>query len=196
MKDQRYILNIKNCLFIFLLFAFCFLLFGSKQFVYADEMASDSAKSSTSAVVSYQLSYPGLLPDHPLYFLKAARDRVMSFFISDPLKKSEFNLLQADKRIAASFLLVQKGHEKLEMAESTFSKGENYFEDSINRAKDAKSQGVNIMDLSKKLKEANLKHQEVLGDIEKKLSEKDKGKFKVEYARMTELEKRVKELAK
>lgn len=151
--------------------------------------AADSSK------VSYQLSYPGLLPDHPLYFLKAARDRVMSFFISNPVKKAEFDLLQADKRIAASFLLVQKGG-KITMAQSTFSKGENYFEEAINKARDAHSQGVNISELAKKLKEANLKHQEVLSDIEKKLSKKDKGKFATEHTRLTALEKKVKELAK
>jgi len=189
MKDQRYISKIKNIFtfsIVFLFFTFSFLI-SSLRFVSAQEIIPSAADSSN---VNYQLAYPGLLPDHPLYFVKAARDRIGAFFISNPLKKSEFDLLQADKRIASSLLLVQKGQGKIPLAKSTFSKGENYFEDALNRASDAKSQGMNIAEISKKLKDANLKHKEVLNDIEKKLNKKDKNKFGVERLRIIDLEKR------
>ena len=38
--------------------------------------------------VDYELPYPGLLPDSPLYFLKISRDRLIEFMIGDPIKKS------------------------------------------------------------------------------------------------------------
>src|SRR3989344_5431146 len=55
--------------------------------------------------VEYNLPYPGLLPDSPFYSLKSLRDKIVSFLISSPLKKAEFNLLQADKRLNAGLYL-------------------------------------------------------------------------------------------
>ncbi len=191
-------LNINNSIQISnfkfqIIFVVFLLIFGIVGRVYAQESGSESAQATESSKVNYELSYPGLLPDHPMYFLKAAREQITAFFISNPLKKSEFDLLQADKRIESSLLLIQKG--KIALAESTFSKGENYFEDAINRASDAKSQGTNILEIANKLKDANLKHQEVLGDIEKKLGKKKKGKFMRDRTRILGFEKRANELA-
>ena len=50
---------------------------------------------------NYLLPYPGMLPDNPLYMLKAMRDRVINFLIADSQKKAEFYLLQSDKRLNA-----------------------------------------------------------------------------------------------
>ena len=55
--------------------------------------------------VDYQLPYPGMLPDNPLYFLKVFRDNLTSFFINKPLDKAHFDLLQSDKDVEASYLL-------------------------------------------------------------------------------------------
>jgi len=152
--------------------------------------ADDSTPSATdSSAVNYQLAFPGILPDNPLYFLKAARDRVIAFFISNPIKKSEFDLLQADKRVEASNLLSQNG--KIALAETTFSKAENYFDDAIVRANDAKKQGVNIKEVANNLTNANRKHQQVLDDMKKKFSKNDKQKFSKDQQRLRELEKRV-----
>lgn len=195
MKSQFLIFKVKIILVVLLL------IFGVAGHVNAQEVnsASDGATESSTIDsdqigVAYHLSYPGLLPDHSLYFLKAARDRIMAFFISNPLKKSEFDLLQADKRIEASYLLVQKGA-KISLAESTFSKGENYFEEAVNMATDAKSQGMNTLEIEKRLTDANSKHNEILVNIDKKLTKKDKEKFARERARIIELKKKVKSLS-
>src|SRR3989304_6415715 len=50
--------------------------------------------------IVYQLPYPGILPDHPLYTLKAVRDRIQVFLTRDNLKKAEIYLLYSDKRLA------------------------------------------------------------------------------------------------
>ncbi|HVF69165.1 MAG TPA: DUF5667 domain-containing protein [Xanthomonadales bacterium] len=193
MKYEKYILKIKNILkfcFVFLLFNLYFLILGSKAPIFANE----TTQVAESSGVNYQLSYPGLLPDHPLYFLKAGRDRIMSFFISKPLKKAEFNLIQADKRVEASFLLSKKGGDKIDLAQSTFSKAENYFEDAIDNTAAAKAQGMNTIELSQKLHDSNQKHQQILKDMTEKLSEANKEKFATEHGRLKQFEKKVKEL--
>lgn len=59
--------------------------------------------------VDYLLPYPGILPDHPLYFLKAFRDRILEALIVDPLRKAEFYLLQADKRVGMAMFAADQG---------------------------------------------------------------------------------------
>lgn len=177
-----------------IIFAVFLLMFGIVGLANADETGSGSAEMTKVAKIDYQLPYPGLLPDHPLYFLKAARERLSAFFIAKPVRKAEFDLLLADKRVAASLSLVQKG--KIDMSESTFSKAENYFEDGLNREEDAKTQGVHITELAGKFVTANRKHQEVLQTIISKINVKNKKKFVKEQSRLIMLGKRARELSK
>lgn len=65
-----------------------------------EQDAYESQQAPLPTPSNYALPYPGMLPDHPLFFLKQIRDRVMEQLISDPIKKAEFYLLQADKRLA------------------------------------------------------------------------------------------------
>src|SRR5438105_4293482 len=81
------------------------------SFVYGqEEQASSSPKQALTPtqMPDYKLPYPGILPDNPLYFIKTARDRLVGFLISDPVRKAEFDVLQADKRIGMGELLVSK----------------------------------------------------------------------------------------
>src|SRR3989344_1770388 len=88
--------------------------------------ATESADIEENKSVDYDLPYPGLLPDHPLYFLKMMRDSAIGFLISDPLKKAEFDLLQADKRLNSGLYLLHNDKDKnAELAQSTISKGED-----------------------------------------------------------------------
>lgn len=129
--------------------------------------ATLSADSKMVKSVEYELPYPGILPDNPLYFLKAARDRIVGFLISDPLKKAEFNLLQGDKRLNSAVFLFKKGKEKYSLALSTASKGENYFEEAIEKAREAKKQGMDTNDILRRLSDSAYKHQEVIKSFEK-----------------------------
>jgi hypothetical protein len=58
--------------------------------------------------IEYTLPYPGILPDHPLYFVKTLRDTILSRLISNPVKMAEFDLLQADKKLNMSIFLKMK----------------------------------------------------------------------------------------
>lgn len=151
------------------------------------------ALEQSSFSVEYQLPYPGLLPDNPLYFLKTARDRIISFLISDPLKKAEFDFLQSDKRLAAGYDLFQKkGEEKLII--STISKGDNYFELGIKEVREAKNQGIKVTDIVDKMHTSLIKHQEILKVIKKKISAGNKNNIKILEQRVGNFEKEVSSL--
>jgi biotin operon repressor len=124
--------------------------------------------SPTPVQVDYQLPYAGLLPDSPLYKLKTLRDRVVSFLISDPLKKAEFDLLQADKRLSASLSLQQQNYPKKELIGETLSKGENYFAEGIEQLNLAKKQGLDISSMTNRFYQGSLKHEQIIQEMEKK----------------------------
>lgn len=142
------------------------------------------AQSSGQASVDYNLPYPGILPDSPLYFLKTFRDKLVSIFISDPIKKAEFNLLTADKRLGSGIALFAK--KKFDLSETTISKGENYFEDAIKNVKLAKMQGRPIdLGLLKNMELSSKKHKEVIEEMVEKSSGNLKDKFLKDLARAT-----------
>ena len=145
---------------------------------------------SPTPKVNYELPYPGLLPDSPIYFLRAIRDKTVGFLISDPKKKAEFDLLQADKRLNAGIYLFSKG--KISISISTISKAENYFEQAIQKIKEAKKQGMDIKDMERKLRTSVKKHQEELGKLISKVNKDFKGSFEKEYKRVVEFEERLK----
>lgn len=149
-----------------LAFLFSLLLFFvvfPRQVVHAEDAGTQSAAVSPTPVSDYTLPYPGILPDNPLYSLKVLRDRLISFFISSPSKKSSFYLLQSDKRLEASLYLLKKDGKNGSLVESTLSKSTNYLQQSLEEARKADSNGEDIGDLRAKLKAAVAKHIGVVG---------------------------------
>lgn len=110
--------------------------------------------------VQYDLPYTGILPDNPLYFLKALRDNLINLFITDPVRKSKYDLLMADKRLGGAQALLNKKENAL--AITTLSKGENYFFQAVQQAIIAKSQGQDVNDIAGRLIDASLKHQQTI----------------------------------
>jgi len=151
--------------------------------------ATVSAETKTTKSAQYELPYPGILPDNPLYSLKMLRDRIVDFLVSDSLKKAQFDLLQADKRLNTGIYLVQKGKDKYSLAESTISKGENYFEEAIKNVREAKKQRMDTNDMVRRLSDSSYKHQEVLTMLRNKAPKDLKESF-------MSLEKRAKDIGK
>lgn len=111
--------------------------------------------------IEYILPYPGILPDHPLYTLKLIRDRILDFLIVDPLRKAEFYILQADKRLGMGISLLNKGN--VELAEKTVSKGEKYLFQAVERLSVLKNMNKEIPGyVVERLAKAAAKHEEVL----------------------------------
>ena len=170
----------KVCLFLassLLIFLTSFNISFAKEHTTEDSTASDSAQK-----VTYELPYPGLLPDSPIYFLRIIRDRVVDFLISDSLKKSEFDLLQADKRLNAGIYLFNKG--KLPMSISTISKAENYFMEALQKIKEAKRQGMETTETTNRLINSSKKHLEVLKSLKAKSPKNFKSSFDRELQRV------------
>jgi len=150
----------KNILLIVILLMF----FLNPTIVLAKE--NDATQSAeVIEIVEYELPYPGLLPDNPLYYLKAIRDNLLKFFITDPLRKTEFDLLQSDKRLGAAKMLLAKGRN--ELAITTLSKSGNYFDDAISQIQIARKQGKDIKPLLDNLLNSSKKHQQVISEMEK-----------------------------
>lgn len=119
----------------------------------------------TPITVDYTMPYPGLLPDSPLYSLKVFRDRIISFFISDPLKHSSFDLLQADKRLEGAYYLQKKGSQYDSLVGTTVSKAENYFDEAMQQVKLAKSMGEDTNPQVGTLHAADLKHTQIIMEM-------------------------------
>jgi hypothetical protein len=118
-------------------------------------------------VLDYELPYPGILPDHPLYKLKLLRDRLLDFLIRDSAKRIEFNLLMADKRLNMGAYLVEK--KNYELAEDTVSKAEKYFVKAIDGLYIAREEGRELPDtLPKKLILSVQKHRFVIAELKDK----------------------------
>lgn len=108
----------------------------------------------------YPLLYPGLLPDHPLYFLKMVRDRIQLWLTRDPLARAQMLLSFADKRVASSLALAEKG--KAGLAASTATKAELYLEQSAEEAQKAAERGVDVSEFYSTYSRASRKHEQVL----------------------------------
>ena len=70
--------------------------------------ASDTLVKTPQEKVIYNLPYPGLLPDNPLYITKIMRDKITDFLTRDNLKKAELYLLYSDKKHLCLWFLPQR----------------------------------------------------------------------------------------
>lgn len=161
-----------------------------------DVTATPSATIAVDPIVqeatTYELPYPGLLPDNPLYVLKVIRDHMIGFVVQGSLKKAQFDLLQADKRLNAGVSLTKV--KKYQAAEEIISKAENYFEEGIGQLEQAKQQGMDIKQLTHTMLVASKKHEMVVMNLASKMSQPEAGKMKDTANRVRGFEKNVKNL--
>ncbi len=128
------------------------------------EPTGEGMLPGTTAKIEYALPYPGILPDHPLYFLKRFRDTILERLINDPVRKAEFFVLQGDKRLQMGVLLFQAG--KKDIAESTVSKAEKYLEQAVAGLVSHKKNGGSVPTyVTEKLEKSTAKHEEVITDL-------------------------------
>lgn len=168
----------------FLIVISLFILFTGT--INAAENSSPSALQKQS--VNYFLPYPGILPDNPFHFLKAARDRIVSLLINDDLKRAEFNLLTSDKRMYAGYMLVERG--KMEQGFVTISKSNNYFHQAISAAGDLKDSSEYDLDgLYGRLSLSVAKHIELMRDLNSTIPKEQEDVYENELGRMEEFQK-------
>lgn len=166
----------KKVLFYILLAFFTSIFFSSQVYAQTPSTTENSNSSTQSAKtsVNYQLAFPGILPDSPFYKLKVLRDKIILKTLKDPSKKISFYALQADKQLLAASMLVEKGNIKL--AKETALKGENNYSLIVREFYNTKTKPTKKQfDL---LKNASLKHQEVIKIMIKRVKTEDQATFK------------------
>ena len=160
----------KNKLLLIFSLFFLSLIFVSTPTV-ASAQEVNLTPTPTQAIVKYDLAYPGMLPDNPFYKLKVLRDKIIASSIFNPLKKIDFLLLQTDKGILATAILIDKN--EIDLAQTTALKAENNF--TLISSQLYMLPVKPKKDFFKRLETAGLKHQEVLTSIIKRVP-KDKQK--------------------
>lgn len=175
------------------LFVFVFL------FAVVNATAQDAEVEVTPSITPsptpiYELPYPGLLPESPLYPLKMIRDRIVGFLIADPIRKAEFSILQADKRLNTAIYLLSKSKGKEQLAASTISKSENYLEEAIAQIEEAGRQGKDISEIKKQLSLSLGVHEKELKKIEGKIAKDYRDDIRQLQKRLEDIEKRANSL--
>lgn len=164
----------KNILLVF------FILIGSLVLFPLIDLRAQSQTQSLSLddqKVIYQLPYPGILPDNPLYFIKETRDSIKVFITRDNLKKADLYLNLADKHMAIALKMAEKGREKIAISE--LQKSEELFRNIPTLLINSKKQGVAPSnDMIIKLYQSNSKHQEIITEVMKKLTQTEIETFK------------------
>jgi len=155
-----------------------------------DEVVVLDAGQVEPTKVDYYLAYPGLLPDHPLYWAKMIRDRIWGWLIRDSQQEINWLMLMADKRLGAAKALIEGN--KVDLGLTTASKGEKYLERAAVELKKAEIRGENMTELKAKLLLASQKHAEVLQQLVNYLQTEDQTSLK---ALMAYSERIVKELS-
>lgn len=150
----------KNLFFLVCLVVVSFIFVAS---TWAAGMGGSPLTVSPTPTLEYSLPYPGILPDHPLYFLKTLRDKILEKFTKDPVKKIYLQLLLADKRLAMGKLLWEKGNKDLSL--STLSKGEKYLLKASQNLVTLKNKQDLPPGLADKLELAAKKHEEVISKM-------------------------------
>src|SRR3990172_4345567 len=156
---------------IFLSFIFFIIIFSSPVYAQSKILIPtvSTTPSPTPVMIDYSLPYPGILPGNPLYSIKMLRDRIMELFISDHLKKANFYLLQADKRVSSSLMLFEK--QDKELGQTTLSKAQNYLEKSLEKAIQAKNSGKDVGDIYARIKNSATKQRQEIEILSKKSKE-------------------------
>lgn len=108
----------------------------------------------------YYLPYPGILPDHPLYWLKMVRDRIMLWTTRDPLQQYQRLLHYSDKRIGAAKALIEGGQPELGV--TTATKAEKYLEQAVSQYNTLNAASKINPETKEQLERAVEKHQELV----------------------------------
>lgn len=194
MRIGYFLQMIKRPLLVFSLFLFSLLFLYGSIFFTASPLSSpfvlfaeETREDVSEDIIDYVLPYPGKIhPDSPIWFLKAARDKIWLVFTKSGVKKSERNLLFADKRLGSSMVLFARG--KPELGSSTLEKSGKYLEKSFEEESKLRKEGVDTSSLLLIIAKASLKHRSEIESVIFDLSPAD---TKPEVVKSLDYSKRV-----
>jgi hypothetical protein len=132
--------------------------------------------SLISEELEYILPFPGILPDNSLYFVKELRDTLMRMFISSPVKKIEFSLLQSDKYLAMALSFADT--KKWDWAGKVTLQSQKEMEQAIAEVISARKSGVVVpRDLVVNMERSTVKHKQRIDEMKIQSHEKADGIF-------------------
>lgn len=155
--------------YIFTLVVFVLMLLVYSGGVYAQSKDLIYSPVTPTPNVEYALPFPGILPDHPMYFIKTFRDKILLFFTRDPIKKINITLLISDKNLVMGQILWEKGN--IDLSLSTFVQAEKHLLNTALEIANLKKQDKLPPGLADKVELAAKKHEELIS----KLSESQSG---------------------
>ena len=161
---KKYLFGLGVIAFAFAILSVSILESSSITYNFGGIPSASAVLGTQTTNVNYQLPNAGtVLPDNPLWSLKALRDKIWYSITPSPLKKAELALLFSDKRLASAQTLFE--NKKPNIAISTLTKGEKYLETAMAEEQIAKSQGFDTSAFLNTLALASLKHREVIESL-------------------------------
>ena len=114
--------------------------------------------------IHYRLVFPGtVLPDSPIWSLKAIRDKIWLTLTTSPTRKAELYLLFADKRLGSAKLLFEKGN--YEEGYKTLLKAEKYLELASSQEQKNRADNFDTSEFLLRLANASLMHRLVIEQL-------------------------------
>lgn len=132
--------------------------------------AQGTTTTPTSTSTVDELPDPGILPGHPLYFVKSLTENIGLAFSFGNVKKSEQLANLAEKRLAEAEALADQGDS--ERAERALERYSSQFNRAIENARQAEeSENEKIKSVLERVAESTAKHQKVLSEVYEKVPE-------------------------
>lgn len=117
--------------------------------------------SRRNTYIDYLLPLPGkVLPDSPLWPVKATRDRIWLATTTNPSRKVELYLLLADKRLVASKIFFE--NKEAGGGYSALVKAEHYLKQACEKERENKEEGIDTSEFLQRLALASLKHRQII----------------------------------
>lgn len=110
-----------------------------------------------------ELPDPGMLPDHPLYFMTSMSEGIGTFFTFGDVSESERALELSEKRLAEAHALAVQG--KPEAAERAVERYREQLDRALAEAEEARANGDDADEVLTDVSEKTSRHQAVLADV-------------------------------
>jgi phage-related protein len=132
-----------------------------------------STGQATTSEVDLGVENPGILPSSPFYFLKEWRRSITKFFTTNPVKKAELELNEANERAAEIKKLEETAPSKIEAITKAADNYQRNMERLKTRLEQLKqtSENPNVDKLVENVIDRSIKHNELFDNLKDKFQE-------------------------
>jgi len=147
-----------------------------------EQTSTGQATTSEVEKVDLGVENPGILPSSPFYFLKEWKRSITRFFTTNPVKKAELELNEANERAAEIKKLEETTPSKIEV----ITKAANNYQQNMERLRTSleqlkqTSENPNVDKLVENLIDRSIKHNELFDNLKDKFQEQTDLKDRLE----------------